>query len=305
MSSWSWPRPTSWPPRASSTTLTTQLNFLFTYYPQTPGLAESRQSYLYISSAAAFRQQKFDEALALLEELHAQNASYKPAKARPPCCSEWAMWPIDLIADHVQKQDYSSARALLARLTRHYRAENEPFAKKWREQLEQLAATSRDEAQAHLAAGRFVEAHDAASAMQAIWPDIAGGAELAAEVARRHSLVRVGVDHPALFHPQAQSASDGLNSQARSASEAVNSLARAQARGSRAACTTSPPAGRDASSSDCSSNAPPSAPKGANTKAPSGRSRAAMTAYRSRFALTHPPARRPTTWPSGCSRGRR
>jgi tetratricopeptide (TPR) repeat protein len=60
-----------------------QLNFLFAYYPQTPGLAEARQSYLYISSAAAFRQQKLDEALALLEELHAQNPNYKASESSP------------------------------------------------------------------------------------------------------------------------------------------------------------------------------------------------------------------------------
>ncbi len=175
-----------------------QLSFLVTYYPQTPGLAEARQSYLYISSAAAFRQQKFDEALALLEELHAQNANYRAGESSPTVLQRLGDVADRLIADYVQRQDYSSARALIARLTKRYRAENEPFAKKWREQLEQLAASRRDEAQAHLAAGRYVEAHDASSAMQAIWPDIAGGAELAAEVARRHSLVRVGVDHPAL-----------------------------------------------------------------------------------------------------------
>src|SRR5262249_38775126 len=42
-----------------------ELNFLLTYYPQAPGLAEARQNYLYVSSATAFRQQKFDEALAI------------------------------------------------------------------------------------------------------------------------------------------------------------------------------------------------------------------------------------------------
>src|SRR5690349_1060883 len=35
-----------------------ELAFLLTYYPNTPGLPEVRQNYLYLSSAAAFRQQK-------------------------------------------------------------------------------------------------------------------------------------------------------------------------------------------------------------------------------------------------------
>jgi hypothetical protein len=97
----------------------------------------------------------------------------------------------------VQKQDFRTARALLTRLIRQYKAEGEPFARKWRQQLEELAARHRDEAKAHLEAGRFVEAHDASSLMRAIWPEVAGGQEIAAEMSRRHSLVRVGVEHPA------------------------------------------------------------------------------------------------------------
>jgi hypothetical protein len=183
-----------------------QLNFLFTYYPQTPGLAEARHSYLYVSSAAAFRQQKFEEALSLLEDLHAQNASFRASENSPTVLQRLGDVADRLIGMHVESKDYASARALLSRLSRQYRAEGEPFAKKWRQQLEQLAASRRDEARAHVAAGRYAEAYDASAAMLAIWPDIAGGAELVAEVARRYSLVRVGVDHPALFATQAPGA---------------------------------------------------------------------------------------------------
>src|SRR6267142_4331451 len=50
--------------------------FLLSSYPHVPGLAEARQNYLYLSSGAAFRQQKYDEALAILEELIAQNPNF-------------------------------------------------------------------------------------------------------------------------------------------------------------------------------------------------------------------------------------
>src|SRR5437868_10885148 len=175
-----------------------ELAFLLTYYPNTPGLAEVRQNYLYLSSAAAFRQQKYDEALAILEELIAHNPNYRAGESSPTVRERLADIADRLIGEYMQKEDYRSARALLARLAKQYKTENDPFAKKWRGQLEQMAARQRDEAKADLAAGRFIEAHDACSLMLAIWPELPGASDLAADIARRHPLIRVGVEHPAL-----------------------------------------------------------------------------------------------------------
>src|SRR5262245_50261996 len=174
-----------------------ELAFLLSFYPQTPGLAEGRQNFLYASSAAAFRQQKYDEALAVLEELHAQNPSFRAGENSPTVLQRIGDVADRLIGDAVQKQDYSMARLLLTRLNRQYRADGEAFVRKWRQQLEEMAVRHRDEAKAHLEGGRYVEAHDQTSLMQAIWPEVVGGQELAADVARRHPLVRVGVEHPA------------------------------------------------------------------------------------------------------------
>jgi tetratricopeptide (TPR) repeat protein len=175
-----------------------ELSFLLTFYPNTPGLAEARQNYLYLSSAAAFGQQKYDESLAVLEELIAHNPNYRRSENSPPLVQRLGDIADYLISENVTKQEFGAARALLARLAKQYKVGGEPFVKKWREQLEQMAARSRDEAKAHLEAGRYVEAHDACSQMLAIWPDLAGAGEVAAEISRRHPLVRVGVEHPAL-----------------------------------------------------------------------------------------------------------
>jgi len=175
-----------------------ELDFLLTYYPQALGLAEARQNYLYVSSAMAFRQQKFDEALAILEELVALNPSFRPADNAPPLLQRMGDIADRLIGRHVQKEEFASARELLTRLTKQYKLDAEPFATKWRERLQELASRARDEAQKYLAAGQFVEAQDAVSKLQIIWPQLPGAAEIVAEVARRHPLVRVGVDHPAI-----------------------------------------------------------------------------------------------------------
>jgi tetratricopeptide (TPR) repeat protein len=174
------------------------LGFLLGFYPQTPGLADARQTYLYASSGAAFRQQKYDEALALLEELIALNPNFRTGEAAATLVQRLGVIADRLIATHVEAQEYRAARALLTRLAKQYKADGEPFAKKWRDELTALAAARLAEAQGHLEAGRYVQAQDAATLVQAIWPEVAGARELAAEVARRHPLVRVGVEHPAL-----------------------------------------------------------------------------------------------------------
>jgi ABC-type transport system substrate-binding protein len=173
-------------------------DFLFDRYPNTPGLAQGQQTYLYLSSGAAFRQQKYDEALAIVEELLAQNPQFRASENAPSLLTVLGNIADKLIAGYLAKEDFRSARTLLSRLARQHKADNEPFVVRLRGQLSGRAETLREQARAHLQAGEFLQAYDACGAMEAIWPDVAGGAELQAEVARRYPLVRVGVEHPAL-----------------------------------------------------------------------------------------------------------
>jgi ABC-type transport system substrate-binding protein len=171
--------------------------FLFDFYPKTQSLAESQQYFLYQSSGAAFRQQRYHEALGIVEELWSLNPEYRAGENTPPLKTVLGNIARKLIDQYVVKEDYRSARTILARLTKQYQAADEPFAREWRDKLSALAAARRDEARAHMDAGRYIQAYDACALMRLIWPDVEGGAELSAEVARRHPLVIVGVEHPA------------------------------------------------------------------------------------------------------------
>ena len=172
--------------------------FLYRSYPNAEGLAEAHAAYLYQSAGAAFRQQKYDEALAVLEELFVLDRTYRASETSPTLMQVLSGIADKLIGGYVAKQDYRSARTLLRRLSDQYKAAAEPFAVKWQAALVELATTKRDEAREHLTASRFVEAYDAARAMQDVWPDVEGGAELSAEIARRYPLVTVGVWQQAL-----------------------------------------------------------------------------------------------------------
>jgi len=175
-----------------------ELEFLYNFYPGTPGLNEARQNFLYVSSGAAFRQGKLDEALAILEELLAKNPDYRAAANAPGLLQALGNIAERIVARYIEQEDYQSARLLLARLAKQYRADNEPFVQRAQKQMTDLAAQHREAARAHLDAGRFIEARDAVSRMRQVWPDLAGAADLATELARRHPQVAVGVEHPAL-----------------------------------------------------------------------------------------------------------
>lgn len=176
--------------------------FLLDLYPDLAGLKTSREAYLYRSAGAAFAQQKYDEALAVTEELLSQNPQYRASDSAPTLMTVLGSIADKMLASYFEKQDFLSTRVLLRRLESQYRASNESFAVKWREQLTTLAKTHRDVAAEHLRAERFAEAHDALSLMQAVWPDVEGGAALVADLRARYPRVVVGVTHPArTFEP--------------------------------------------------------------------------------------------------------
>ncbi|QDU28001.1 Bacterial extracellular solute-binding protein, family 5 Middle [Anatilimnocola aggregata] len=173
------------------------LFFLLNNYPNTPGLADARQSYLYAAAGQAFRQKRYSEALGVLEELRSLNPDFRSSGAAPTIMQIVGSTADNLIGGYVAKEDYRSARILLERLVRTYQAGNEPFAMKWQTQLSEMAVTERDKAKALLEQKKFVEAYDASSRMRNIWPTVAGGNELLIEMARRYPLVSVGVTQPA------------------------------------------------------------------------------------------------------------
>src|SRR5262245_40216524 len=128
------------------------LAFLLNFYPNTTGLPEARQNYLYLAAGAAFRQQKHDEALAVLEELLAQNPAFRAGENSPTLLQVLGSIADRILARYVEQQDYRSARMLLARLAQQYKAENEPFVQRWRQQLTDLAQRRLTEAEAHISA---------------------------------------------------------------------------------------------------------------------------------------------------------
>jgi ABC-type transport system substrate-binding protein len=170
------------------------------HWPYTEGLQPSLERYLFRCVVEDYKAGTFDRALAVAEELYSHNASFKEKENSPPLLDLIGQIADKIIAGYVEKKDFRSAKTLLKRLETKYSARNAAFARTWRANLAEIAAAHRDRSREHLAASRFVEAYDECALMMDVWPDVEGGAELAAEIARRYPLVIVGVAQPALVH---------------------------------------------------------------------------------------------------------
>lgn len=165
-------------------------------YSNTLRLQESLNDYLYINAGALFKQDRFAEAFAVLEELYSRDSRYQYQGGPRTVQAAMESAGSRLIASYVNRQDYRSARVLLERLEKDY-GDRLKVGGTWRDQLMGIAAQRRDEAKSHLAAKRFQQAHELAGEMLKIWPRLEGGRELVLEIARQYPLVVVAVSQPA------------------------------------------------------------------------------------------------------------
>jgi tetratricopeptide (TPR) repeat protein len=169
--------------------------YLLRNYPDTQRLEESIQSYWYLSAGASFRERRYDEALAVLEELIKKNPGYKHSDTSPSLMNVLGGICDRLVQRYLEKNDYRTASRLIGRITTAYPdSKQEPFYGKFNNRMTSAAESKRDEARKHLAAQRYTEAYDATSAMLDIQPNVSGGRELAAEMNEQYPLAVVAVE---------------------------------------------------------------------------------------------------------------
>lgn len=165
--------------------------FYFLYlrqrYPNTAGLQAATENYLRRCSGALFSANKLPEALSAIEELYALNPKATGVARGLNTIAT------DLVTGYRKKGDLSGTRNLLRRLLTTYGAEALPGLIALRDELDQQAAAKRDEARVLRDRGRFRDAFRVSKEMLELWPDVAGGKELAIDVATRYPLVLVGV----------------------------------------------------------------------------------------------------------------
>lgn len=173
------------------------LQYLKENFPRTPGLDAQLQAYLYVSAGRLFQQQRWPEALAVLEELHRLNPEYKMSADGRPLTQVLAAVLDRMLAGYLETSDYRTARLFLARIRRDYGEQHAATVNKWQQRIETLAIAERDAAEAFLKDDKFREANRALHKMQAIWPETPRGGELMQQAIARHPIITVGVTQPA------------------------------------------------------------------------------------------------------------
>jgi ABC-type transport system substrate-binding protein len=169
--------------------------FLRIHYPQTKGLAASVEEYLIKNAFVSFGEQRYDEALAMLIELHRLNPQ------RAGLINALSRVTEKLVESQVLAGDYVSARAIL-RAARQRNPQSVPGSVTvWEDRMKAAAQQQRELAAAHLTAGRFRDAYQASRRMLAIWPALPGAEQVVQEVAEKYPLVVVGVTQPAQTAP--------------------------------------------------------------------------------------------------------
>ncbi|MEX2173951.1 MAG: ABC transporter substrate-binding protein [Pirellulaceae bacterium] len=176
--------------------------FLEASYPQTPGLKEGVENFLWVQIGGAYLAARHAEALALLIELQRRNPQ------RQGLSTAYERVTLELVKQHLTDENYRAARGLLRNLARHFPDSGATAAAPLEKQLQDRARALLAEAQNHLAAGKPRDGYQASVQMLQVWPAIEGGQAAARAIHAQYPVVTVGVVEPAQWPSPARTLDD-------------------------------------------------------------------------------------------------
>ena len=161
--------------------------FLEAKFPQTAGLKESVENFLWQQILASFRGGKHEETLALLVELYGRNPQ------RQGLDNAWQRVTVELVKANMASGNFRAARGLLRNLSQRFPAFNESTVVAYEAQLQEKAQGLLTAARAAEAAGKLREASEAVAQAMEIWPAAAGGRDLALAIHGSYPIAVVAV----------------------------------------------------------------------------------------------------------------
>jgi tetratricopeptide (TPR) repeat protein len=165
--------------------------YLLKNYPKTAGLSKAVEDYLFSNASTSFREERYDEALSLLIEIHRLNPK------RDSVLNAVSRVTDKVVESHVLAGEYRTARAIMRGIEERHADNVPPSVNSWRERMIAAAQKQKVAAGQHLEAGRLAEAHEASRKMVAIWPKLEGAEAVLRGVTEAYPLVAVGVMQPA------------------------------------------------------------------------------------------------------------
>jgi tetratricopeptide (TPR) repeat protein len=162
-------------------------DFLARRYPKMPALGPSYNSFLMAGAKESFKQEKFDECLALTWELFARDPEFPGAASAILRASE------KLIDRRFADENFAAARMLVQEATDRLKDRAAPLATTWNEKLHAKAVALVNEAKQQIPSKHYAEASRAIRQALAAWPEVEGGKELVATIQAKYPQVVVGV----------------------------------------------------------------------------------------------------------------
>ncbi|MEX0713191.1 MAG: ABC transporter substrate-binding protein [Pirellulales bacterium] len=168
-------------------------DFLKRNHAQMEGLDAALAAYLYKDAEAWQRRGKYENALALLNELHAVRPQYPNLPVAMGAATD------KLVEQHMGASDFRSGRRLVETLAARF--PGHPVAQRWSQRWQAEAAELLTGARARMEAGELHEAWAAGMHVLDVWPTLPSAQAFFDELYQRYPRVTVGVTMPAGAQP--------------------------------------------------------------------------------------------------------
>ena len=156
-------------------------------FPTLAPLNDAVCDYLRLNALALYKSKQHDRALSLLLTLYQRNPSY----AGLPGAVEAVAG--EIIQRYLREGNYAAARRVLEVWENQFRGVSSEKAADWRKRFELAAARQVAEANQLLGQKQYIAARKAVGKATAIWPNLASGNQVMAQIGREFPFVTVGV----------------------------------------------------------------------------------------------------------------
>jgi tetratricopeptide (TPR) repeat protein len=159
--------------------------YLFERYPNAANLPAGYENYLYEEAKYSHRNQRYDEALAVLRQLFATNPKRQGLDKAMGLATE------KLVEQYAAQGRNRAARALLQDLGKAY--PGHPVVVAWKERIDKQAEVYLRDGQAAAEKGDWAKAAEQSRLLTVLAPGLPGAKELAQQIQEKHPQVVVGV----------------------------------------------------------------------------------------------------------------
>ena len=160
-------------------------------YRDTEGLDGAVPRFLFKNAGASFKAGRFDDALAMLEEVDSLDPKWPGLDVALAAVTD------RVVQGHIRQGRYPAVKAFSERLAEQYGDRLKVKLDDWQREVQQIAQQKLDAAQAEFDAARYSQSQQACRRLLENWPGHPGAKRLMGELAAKYPRIVIGVTQPA------------------------------------------------------------------------------------------------------------